>query len=258
MKRGPPSGSFQRTCERGVPYIGDYIRLLAVGNDFYGVFSGNNTPDLANFPNGVNYQRFADFANRLLLNTDGKTPVATSIDPFFFHWSRIAKIAATASGSLTPPTAVGESVVNGDFLIARNRINPNLTTGDGIDEETSWTFYFGEDPNYQLFKSGSRPSMFTSALLTLTLTPKDPNGGISSDVVSIETLSPISAPEIQTLPLDVTSTITIELLDHFSYTSDAILGILFGSLEGRISMRYVKNAIISKAKLELTQEAFIP
>lgn len=72
----------------GVPYIGDYIRLLAVGNDFYGVFSGNNTPTAANFPNGVRYQRSANFVTGGLLNTDGITPVAVSIDPFFFHWSR--------------------------------------------------------------------------------------------------------------------------------------------------------------------------
>jgi hypothetical protein len=70
-----------------LPYIGDYIRLLAVGNDFYGVFSGNNTPDHANFPSGVTYQRAADWTTARLVNTDGVTPVAPSIDPFFFHWT---------------------------------------------------------------------------------------------------------------------------------------------------------------------------
>jgi hypothetical protein len=70
-----------------LPYIGDYIRLLAVREDFYGVFSGNNTPDPANFPHGVTYQRSADWTTHTLLNTDNITPVATSIDPFFFHWS---------------------------------------------------------------------------------------------------------------------------------------------------------------------------
>jgi hypothetical protein len=167
-------------------------------------------------------------------------------------------IVATASGSPTPPTAVGESVVNEDFLIVRNRIAPGLTTGDGIDEETSWTFFFNEDPNFSMF-SPSQP--LTSALLTLTLTPKDE--GITTDAVWIETLEVIGgnpiAPEIQTLPVDVTSTITIELLDRLpSYTSAAILGILFSSLGGRISMRYNDDAIISSAKLELTQESQVP
>ena len=71
----------------GPPYIGDYIRLLAVGADFYGVFCGNNTPNMANFPNGVTYQRAADWTNHRLLSTNGVTVVQPSIDPFFFHWS---------------------------------------------------------------------------------------------------------------------------------------------------------------------------
>jgi hypothetical protein len=70
-----------------LPYIGDYIRLLAVDTDFYGVFSGNNTPDPANFPSGVTYQRLADWTTHTLLSTDNATAVAVSIDPFFFHWS---------------------------------------------------------------------------------------------------------------------------------------------------------------------------
>ena len=66
------------------PYIGDYAGLASVGKDFYGIFSANNSPDLARFPNGVTYQRNADFTTRRLLDTDGTTPVAVSIDPFFF------------------------------------------------------------------------------------------------------------------------------------------------------------------------------
>jgi hypothetical protein len=69
------------------PYLGDYVRLLAVGVDYYGVFCGNNTPDTANFPNGVTYQRNADWNSHTLLGTDGTTPVAASIDPFFFHYT---------------------------------------------------------------------------------------------------------------------------------------------------------------------------
>jgi len=66
------------------PYIGDYDHLVAVGQTFFGIFSANNTPDMANFPNGVRYQRNANFATRTLLNVSGTTPVARSIDPFFF------------------------------------------------------------------------------------------------------------------------------------------------------------------------------
>lgn len=66
------------------PYLGDYIHLQAVGNVFYGIFCANNTPDSANFPNGVHYQRNADFTTHTLLALDGTTPVPVSIDPFFF------------------------------------------------------------------------------------------------------------------------------------------------------------------------------
>ncbi|MDQ0585507.1 hypothetical protein [Streptomyces rishiriensis] len=70
---------------RFLPYLGDYIRLLSVGRDFYGVFSGNNTPDPADFPEGVTYQRHADFVSHQLFDLDNVTRVPPSIDPFFFH-----------------------------------------------------------------------------------------------------------------------------------------------------------------------------
>ena len=67
-----------------LPYLGDYLHLMAIGNDFYGVFSANNTPDMKQFPSGVRYQRNANFTTRTLLALDNTTPVAVSIDPFFF------------------------------------------------------------------------------------------------------------------------------------------------------------------------------
>lgn len=66
-----------------LPYLGDYIRLLAVGDDYYGVFSGSNRPDPANFPSGVVYQRNANWTTQKLFAADGATPVSISIDPFF-------------------------------------------------------------------------------------------------------------------------------------------------------------------------------
>jgi hypothetical protein len=67
-----------------LPYIGDYVHLMAVDKDFYGIFSANNTPDPANFPNKVRYQRNANFDSKKLLDTDGVSEVKPSIDPFFF------------------------------------------------------------------------------------------------------------------------------------------------------------------------------
>jgi hypothetical protein len=70
-------------------YLGDYLSLMAVGKNFYGVFCMSNLPDfenyLANFPQGVVYQRNTDFDSQphVLLDVDGATPVPSSIDPFF-------------------------------------------------------------------------------------------------------------------------------------------------------------------------------
>src|SRR5919197_789614 len=69
------------------PFLGDYARVVSVGSDFYGVFSGSNFPRKANFPSGVTYQRNVDWDAHTLLDLDGTTPVPESIDPFFFHWS---------------------------------------------------------------------------------------------------------------------------------------------------------------------------
>jgi hypothetical protein len=57
---------------------------MAVGRNFYGIFSANNMPNKANFPNGVVYQRNANFNTHTLLNVDNVTPVRVSVDPFFF------------------------------------------------------------------------------------------------------------------------------------------------------------------------------
>jgi len=72
------------------PYLGDYDHLVAVGADFYGIFSASNQPAAANFPSGVKYQRNADFKNGRLLALDNTTPVAVSIDPFFFKVTGIS------------------------------------------------------------------------------------------------------------------------------------------------------------------------
>jgi hypothetical protein len=57
---------------------------MSAGNDFYGIFSTNNTPKKSNFPNGVVYQRNANWSTNTLLRVDNVTPVRVSIDPFFF------------------------------------------------------------------------------------------------------------------------------------------------------------------------------
>jgi hypothetical protein len=102
-----------------LPYIGDYIRLLAVGADFYGVFCGNNTPNMANFPNGVTYQRAADWTNHRLLSTNGVTVVQPSIDPFFFHWSEtLVPRGPITRGPITPSPISRGPVTRGPVVPA--------------------------------------------------------------------------------------------------------------------------------------------
>jgi hypothetical protein len=93
------------------PYIGDYVRLLAVGTDFYGVFSANNTPNLANFPNGVSYQRNVNWNTHTLLSTDNVTPVAISIDPFFFHYSETPIIRFPSPITRAPTPILREPII---------------------------------------------------------------------------------------------------------------------------------------------------
>jgi hypothetical protein len=67
--------------------IGDYLNMVAVGRNFYGVFSSNNDPANALFPAGVSYQRNrtpAGDPSPRLLGIDGVTTITPSIDPFFF------------------------------------------------------------------------------------------------------------------------------------------------------------------------------
>lgn len=65
------------------PYLGDYMDLMAVGQNFYGVFSTSNTPDMDRFPQGVTYHRNVNWATSQLLDLTSN-PVNESIDPFFY------------------------------------------------------------------------------------------------------------------------------------------------------------------------------
>src|SRR5258708_28181492 len=76
----------------GTRIIGDYLNMVAVGKNFYGVFSAYNGLANANFPAGVNWQRNktpSGVLNPTFLGNDGVTPVPPSIDPFFFRTTEI-------------------------------------------------------------------------------------------------------------------------------------------------------------------------
>ena len=104
--------------------IGDYAGLVALGKTFYGVFSANNTPNSANFPNGVTYQRNVNWTTNTLLATDNVTPVAASIDPFFVRFLEVE-----------PPD---------DFYVRDWTDSP--TSGDtGLEPSTHPVFYATSD-----------------------------------------------------------------------------------------------------------------
>ncbi|MFN8257806.1 MAG: hypothetical protein U0W24_19070 [Bacteroidales bacterium] len=65
-------------------FLGDYLRIQAVGNAFYGVFPASNRPINGNFPMSVTFQRNADFISNQLRNTANNANVNVSVDPFFF------------------------------------------------------------------------------------------------------------------------------------------------------------------------------
>jgi hypothetical protein len=155
-------------------------------------------------------------------------------------------ITATASGSLRPRMAsFPATVTNGDFTIAGNAIA--ALVGDGVDEQTTWTFDFTGDPDFSSF-STSLP--LASAPLTLTLRPMDPL--ITSDIFRIEGLGNVSTHEIQGLPPDrLPHTVQLELLNF--YSSAEILGVLTANA-GRIPMLYADDAIVAFAQLDLTSK----
>jgi hypothetical protein len=117
-----PTATFQ-------PYLGDYVRLLAVGTDFYGVFCGNNTPNPANFPSGVTYQRNANWNTHILLSTDNATPVAVSIDPFFFHYSETPVIRVPT------PITRAPSPIRREPVITPEPVSPRPVTSEPIRPE---------------------------------------------------------------------------------------------------------------------------
>ena len=67
---------------QGQPQLGDYLHLMSVGNDFYGIFCSSNLPDDSRFPCKVTFQRKVNRKTKKLLDQNGKQ-VSSSVDPFF-------------------------------------------------------------------------------------------------------------------------------------------------------------------------------
>jgi hypothetical protein len=105
-------------------WLGDYEHLMAVGKDFYGIFSASNFPDNANFPQGVTYLRNANFSTHQLLGTNGTTVIGGSMDPFFFQVTEITDV--------------------NDFFV-RDFTNSTTDFDQGLEPSTYPWFYVNSD-----------------------------------------------------------------------------------------------------------------
>lgn len=164
-------------------------------------------------------------------------------------------ITASVTGSVSLTPVDQAQLQNGLFLIERqSSVGHAAFLGDGEDEITTWSFDFTSDPSFLSF-STAQP--LSSALLTLTLTPRptpntDGPPGITTDFVKIEGLSDIVTATIQGLSVDVTSTIEIDLLEF--YTANQIIGTLTTGTPGEVPMLYNDDAVVSYASMVLQNE----
>jgi hypothetical protein len=122
----------------GNPYLGDYLSMMTVDTAFYGIFTANNTPDHANFPNGVIYQRNANFATKTLLDLSNN-PVPISIDPFVFK-------VVPAVGRVV--TAIADDGNFGPVCLG-SFVDEELTIDNGGNGELLITAIVAAPPDFQ-------------------------------------------------------------------------------------------------------------
>ncbi|NET82704.1 MAG: hypothetical protein F6J94_12465 [Moorea sp. SIO1F2] len=154
---------------------------------------------------------------------------------------------AEAIGSSTPPrilnASIGQTLHNGDFTIERT--GDNTTLGNGIDEDTSWSFDF-----YNLATSINDLSQ---AELILDLTPN--NALITTDVFGIIGLDTITIDLIRNLPVGTKQSLSLNLLEF--YDSGEIVNV-FNANSGKIPVFYGDDAIVSRAELSLSTGERVP
>jgi hypothetical protein len=158
-------------------YLGDYIKLAAVGEDFYGIFSAGNEPVKANFPSGVTYQRNVDWDTQTLLGNDGVIPVPSSIDPFFFKLS---------FGVPAVTTAIADHGNFGECCVGSFRDEPLTVSNSGtgpllISDITSSSPDF-EPPSVLSYPIELGPG--DSIDVAIRFVPKSPGGKTATIAIS--------------------------------------------------------------------------
>jgi hypothetical protein len=184
---------------------------------------------------GIAFQDLAEGQRDMI-----RPPVLLAVVMLCAELAAAGPIYAEAHGSSSPTPSFTAPLQNGDFAIDTLY---GLPVGEGEDDWTSWTFDLASHPSFAGFPT-SAP--LATAKLTLTLTVGDV--WIMSDEVSLGGLPPVITPTIQTLPVGVTSTVTLDLLEH--YSSAAILGVVEASA-GQVPVLYHDDATVSYARLDL-------
>lgn len=113
--------------------------------ELYGVFSANNSPVNASFPNDVTYQRHANFTTNTLLANDAVTPVAVSIDPFFFRFGDLGVAddfcvrdwtdSATVHDSGVEPSTHAVAYATSDVWNQRSNVAPTFISDQPQNED---------------------------------------------------------------------------------------------------------------------------
>ncbi|NES39899.1 hypothetical protein [Moorena sp. SIO2C4] len=154
---------------------------------------------------------------------------------------------AEAIGSSTPATilnpSIGQTLQNGDFTIERT--GGNTILGNGIDEDTSWSFDFSD--------LATSINDLLQAKLILDLTPN--NALITTDVFGIIGLDTITIDLIRNLPVRTKQSVSLDLLEF--YDSGEIEDV-FNANSGKIPVFYGDDAIVSRAELSLSTGERVP
>ncbi|AOY83384.1 PEP-CTERM sorting domain-containing protein [Moorena producens JHB] len=154
---------------------------------------------------------------------------------------------AEAIGSSSPSTilnaSIGQTLQNGDFTIERT--GDSTTLGNGIDEDTSWSFDFSD--------LATSINDLSQAKLILDLTPN--NALITTDLFGIRGLDTITIDLIRNLPVGTKQSLSLNLLEF--YESAEIVNV-FNVNSGKIPVFYGDDAIVSRAELSLSTGERVP
>jgi hypothetical protein len=169
------------------PYLADYDRVMNVGKNFYGVFTASNEPTTV--PAGTSFLR--NVSATTPVGSDGITPVAVSMDPYFFRTTEIAPDAdvyvrdwtdsATSHDPGLEPSTHNAFYVSSDVWNRRSN-DPQPFVNDAPQQEDPHPVAFGHNYAFSRISraaSGSPQSVSVEYLYS--------DGGVGVNYVSAGT-----------------------------------------------------------------------